>query len=163
MPDESSQGGHKMKHILMSVVFILLFSGCGISNEPNIEPKTEIKLTVKDSFGQEEDTFTQGEDIELELTITNHTNKDYGLIFSGSIQNRLRVTTLLDIEIMDTHPSFDTLGITELIVKPNETVVRSIIWDQKLLNGELVPPGEYTLYASFIYDFTERKQKITIQ
>ena len=148
-----------MKHILVPVVFLLLLGACGISNEPNIEPEVEVKLTVKDSFGQEEDTFTQGEDIEFVYTITNHTNENLVLSFPNL---ELRVTTLLDIEIMNTRGAFSSGGI-QLVVRPNETAVRSGTWDQELLNGELLPPGEYTTYVSLTsYNF-EEKQKITIQ
>ena len=147
-----------MKQVLIPVIFLLLVSACGVSNDPNIEPEVELKLTVKDKFGQEEDTFTQGEDIEFILTITNHTEEKFIVPFP---RLELRITTLLDIEILDTGGTFG--GVSQLVVEPNETKVRRGIWDQKLLNGEIIPPGEYTAYVYINGYPVERKQKITIQ
>lgn len=139
---------------------MLLVSACGVSNDPNIEPEVEIKLTLEDSFGQKEDTFTQGENIRLVLTVTNHTEENFNLYYS---QLRLRITTVLDIEIMDTYRTGGTTGISQVHVKPNETKEYSGLWDQELLDSGPIPPGEYTVYVSFEHPFTERKQRITIQ
>lgn len=154
-----TQGGAKMKQVLIPVVFLLLFAGCGVSNEPNVEPGVELKLTVKDSFGQEEDTFTQGEDIEFILSVTNHTNKNLVMYFPGL---ELRVTTFLDIEILNTRGSFGGGG-SSVVVKPDETLERSATWDQRLFTGEILPPGDYTTYVSFTSYPVEGKQSITIQ
>lgn len=155
-----TQGGAKMKQVVIPVIFLLLFSGCGGESEQNIEPKVEIELAVKDSFGQEENTFIQGEDIEFTLTLTNNTPNYYTLHYARQL--RLRVTTVLDIEIHDSSDGIQVQGGTKILVAPNETVVRSASWNQKLFNGETLPPGEYTAYVSFRAHIIEKKQSITV-
>ena len=154
-----------MFDILKLLFIALFFVSCGNSSDEIIEPVSlETKLTLRDSFNQEVNTFIQGEDIDVILTLTNNTADEITLNFGSNQQHDLYLISSANVEIWrwSSDKAFLTV-ITQLVIQSGETKEISTVWNQQLLNGENVSTGDYALFGSFLDQSPEAEIALTIQ
>jgi len=152
-----------MKHWIITIALlfkIITISGCYHQEESNF--KVEVKAL--DKFQQESTTFTKGEEIVFDLTITNISSKFQKLWYGGSSIFELivrdsnnGVAWILPFE----RPS--NLSVVEIDLSPNESFTTGYIWNQKGNDGIAIEAGDYEVEGKFLSVSESGKLSISIQ
>jgi hypothetical protein len=154
--------------------------GCGgnsssTSNQQNSDSRLEVRLVLKDKFGQTSDLFTQSEDIEFSLTLTNTSSEPITLKFSSGHQFDFYVYSTND-EIVwrwSEGMAFITAESPEFEIPAGGSIDANMTWDQTLLGGGTIPVGSYSAAGAFVglssadytglYDYKSERVSLTIQ
>jgi hypothetical protein len=114
-------------------------------------PSLEAQLVLKDQFGQEVTRFIQGEDITLELSVTNTSDVDALITFPSSAQYDFYIEDLDANEVWRWTDELVFLTVlTELAIEAGETFQVQETWNQVLSNNEPLPTGSFQAYGSLL-------------
>ena len=135
--------------LILPLVIILL--ACSDSNNL-AAPELQVEIRTLDKFDQESQVFIQGEEVTIELSVTNLTDSKKTLWSLTTQTFDLQLKTEMG-EIVDfwaLGPLFGQ-GSTAITLGGNETHIVTTSWAQTAdLDGNLVAIGDYVLEGWFI-------------
>ncbi len=130
------------------LIFILLALGSCDNN--GSDGSIEIELLTKNQNGQAVNEFALGENISFELTLRNKTKNDYVMNFADGGQFGFHVLNDARSHVWLWGADINVIAaFTQIIVRPDDLVQKTIVWDQMLSNGENIPPGRYIVEGAF--------------
>lgn len=133
------------------VLISLLSAACaGVSRDTAACSAFGTALVLRDRVGQAAATFNAGEPIELELAVANLRREPSTLTAGSSCTAVLfEVTSSAQRRVWG---SADGIGCIQMLqprtYAPLETVLHSVVWDQRDSDGTVVQPGTFRVAGS---------------
>jgi len=142
----------------LTAVFILsIMSGCHDANNADTSSNFVVTLRSLDKFGQDAESFVQGENITIVLSIKNASAEKKTLNFSSGKQYDFIIKDVNDdIAWRWSMGKLFIAAFTSYDIAPNDTHTVTITFNQVL------PIGNYTLEAVDIGISTIPKQSFSI-
>lgn len=141
-----------------AVLFLsLAIAGCGGGGSDGgtmtpTPPRLTVALVTKDSFFQDATQFNPGENVGIEISLTNASMEIVTLTFPSSQTVDFYVTDPNGDEVWRLSDiSVGQPVVTDIILNPSETRTVLATWDQvSLVTNAQVPSGQYTAFGSFL-------------
>lgn len=138
--------------ILLGLITFLAACGGGADDGHDLNDDLSLDIATYDKFDQRTSLFFQGEEISIDLSVTNHSFYDVTLYSYD--------TQLFEFYVIDANDNivwawsdnryFDNV-LTPLNVRADSTYTVTVYWDQIVDGqGHLLAPGTYTLEGFFI-------------
>ncbi|MDH5629626.1 MAG: BsuPI-related putative proteinase inhibitor [Gammaproteobacteria bacterium] len=148
------------------IVMFLLFSIIACYDD-TYDDMTQANFTLsiltKDSFGQVNDTFLQGEPITIEMMVSNPTSKKIDLRFSSGCQYSFKLYNSNNEAVWDwLADKLCTQAITYLTIPANGSEL-IIVEQDGTINPDSRPVGDYKLTGYLIGYDRIAEMTITIQ
>lgn len=135
------------KGFFLLVVFGLI-AGCHLDS--NDDTALSAEFAVKDKFGQASSTFTVGEEVTLEITVTNHAAHPVTYTATGPGYDMVITQGSTRIWSAFADQAFATV-ITERTIDARDTLVLTATWLGTDDNGVAVTPGVYTVTPQLVF------------
>lgn len=117
--------------------------------QPVIVERTEGALRLEASLSQR--VFAPGEPVDVTLVARNVSSAPLGVVFSSGQRVDLIVRRPRGDEVWRwSHDKAFTQAIQNVLLRPQETMVLLVAWDQRDLQGRRVDPGTYEAIAVFM-------------
>jgi hypothetical protein len=136
---------------LVALLLIASLAACGDSDNP-VPGDLQIEIRMLDKFGLPSHAFVQGEEITLELTITNLTTEEQpfstadGQVFDFQITNRAN-----EIEWFWSFNRAFTQAVRYAVLNASEVQTITTTWDQTVdVDKNTILMGDYLLEGWFI-------------
>jgi len=141
-----------MIRVLYSLVLIALLGACNETDTAAGGGELLVSIRTLDALGQETSRFVQGEQIQIELTISNPGPADARLSFPTSQQFDFRLLdTAGDLIWQWSATMLFAQAFTSLEILAGDMHKGGVIWNQATdFSGKPVPPGDYVLEGYFI-------------
>ncbi|HET7922486.1 MAG TPA: BsuPI-related putative proteinase inhibitor [Gammaproteobacteria bacterium] len=146
----------KLKHALRILAMLpLLAALLGASQCQQQEDKTDgsplfvTTLSLEDTNGNVQSSFSAGETLVLKLTVYNRSDAEQtlwfntGQMFNFVVVDEATATTLWNWSAQQTFSQ----SFTKLVFQAHETQSFTVNWDQTGNDGELLPVGNYEIFA----------------
>lgn len=136
-----------------------------ITSAGNPASDFDVSLKITDKFEQTSTSFSQGEEINLILSITNISSETKTLEFSTTQLYDFVIVTSEDAEVWRWS---DSMGFSQTLTSydlgPEESKVFTVTWDRVLSDGvSVIPIGDYTLAADSFGIDVKPTQSLSIQ
>lgn len=140
--------------------FAAWFVQCNYTNDYNHDD-FRTRLNVLDVFQQESSTFSAGEDINFQLTLTNRSDRDLRFRFDSGQKHEFFVFSEgSDVPLWQWSVA-ESLAFTQAqssqLVKEDNSWTVTFTWDQSTTQGESVIAGRYRVVGQFIGVATEER------
>jgi len=117
--------------------------------QPVIVERTDGALRLEASLSQR--AFAPGEPVEVTVVGRNVSNGPLGIVFTSGQRLDLIVRRPRGDEVWRwSHDKAFTQAIQNLLLRPQETIMFRVAWDQRDLQGRRVDPGTYEAIAVFM-------------
>lgn len=117
--------------------------------QPVIVERTEGALRLEASLSQR--VFAPGEPVDVTLVARNISSAPLGVVFTSGQRVDLIVRRPRGDEVWRwSHDKAFTQAIQNVLLRPQETIVLRVAWDQRDLQGRRVDPGPYEAIAVFM-------------
>lgn len=142
-----------MKHGWYALALTLCLCGCNSDSEDSVV--LQAGFAVKDKFGQSTDTFTAGEPVTLEITITNTAR--HPVVYQTTGPGHDIVVSRDAVRIWSKYAGITWAAvISDHTIGARESVVLSAIWNGVDDDGLAVPPGVYTATPELVFQVNDR-------
>jgi len=131
-----------MRNILLLLI-VSFFTNCGGSSTDDIT----VQFFIKNSSGQETDSFIIGSTETFEITLTNTTNNDISYDFTPPSYDFFVRSNGTEVWSAQSGLAF-TQVVTSDTIKASETLTFTATWDGKDNQGNIVSQGIYEVLPS---------------
>lgn len=140
--------------------FAAWFVQCNYTNDYD-DDDFRTRLNVLDVFQQASSTFSAGEDVTFQLTLTNRSNRDLRFRFNSGQKHEFFVFSEdSDVPLWQWSVAeslvFTQAHSSQLVREDNSWTV-SYTWNQQTTDGENVAAGRYRVVGRFIGVATEER------
>lgn len=137
-----------MKFIFGIFCLVALIGCGGSSNSEPSNPQIEATLILIDTFSQESQNFSQGEDIEFLLTLTNSSTASVTLDFNSGQQYDFYINSPDGVNVWRwSDEGVFIQALTTLTIGAGESLEVRQVWNQVLPDGETISIGDYSAFG----------------
>lgn len=151
-----------LKAVCGAIIALLLLSGCN----KDVDNGLITSVYMRDKFNQTADTFVQGDEINMTLSIKNDSTSTKTLSFSNNYQYDFLIRDGAGTEIW----RWSTLGLTVVNIAtsfdlgPTDIQTITYTWNQNIdATPTAIAAGSYTLEANFIGNGPAAQTTLIIQ